>query len=544
MPAPSTSASRPSGSAIWPVIPALRWSRDDGFGLRHPPVPEAVDRGAPGFILFGGTAEDARAAAEALAAPAGRPLLLGADLERGAGQQFSGATPLPPAAALAWRGDREVLRAAGELTAREARALGVPWIFAPVADVALDPENPIVSTRAFGVDPAEVAGDVAAWVEGCLAGGGIPCLKHFPGHGRTRTDSHRELPVVEATRAELLRDDLPPFRAGLAAGAPSVMTAHVAFPALDPSSRPATRSGSILQGLLREALGFRGVVVSDALVMEGAGRGPVAARESLAAGVDLLLYPGPEVDPPHLAGAAARRVRALWARVRPLAEIPPVWGRREDGARAWRWAVEALVPPGTATGPGQPVPTGAPGDTGTPWQSEAPWAAPPAADEAPAVRVHQVDDDVGGPYPPHSREALPAELRRRGIRVSVSPAGGEDGAGAGSGRRRREEGPGSAELDLLVVFADPRAWKGRAGLSDASRAAVQRWRTGVAQSGKAPLAVVCGGPRVAAELPGDLPRLLAWGGEPLMQRAAAAWLAERLGGPPAREGNALDGADS
>lgn len=483
------------GRALWPVVPALRWTADRGFGLEESRVTRALERGAPGFILFGGTAGAARAAAEFFEARTGRPLLLGADLERGAGQQFRGATPLPPAAALGALGDLEVIRAAGELTGREARALGVPWVFAPVGDVALDPENPIVGTRAFGSGVDGVARSVAAWVEGCLAAGAVPCVKHFPGHGRTRTDSHRELPVVDAARSDLEATDLVPFRAGVASGVPTVMTAHVAFPSLDPSGRPATRSSALIRGVLREMLGFDGVVVSDALIMEGAGQGPEAAREALEAGVDLLLYPGEEVDPPPLAGEAARRVEALRASVPSLAGVTPEWGRPEDGARVWRWAVDALLAPGRA--PGRSLLQA--GEAG-----------------APSVELTVVDDDQGGPYPPPSRDPFVGELRRRGVSV----------------------GPGSG-ASILAVYADPRAWKGRAGLAAQSREAAGRWWSRVSTGGGPALAIVFGGPRIREELDPGMPSLLAWGGESLMQRAAAAWLAESLGGPEARTGNAL-----
>src|SRR6185503_9039802 len=124
----------------------------------------------------------------------------------------------------------------------------------------------IVGTRAFGSDPETVARQVTAWVLGCHAGGALACAKHFPGHGRTTTDSHIGLPVVHA---ESLADDLIPFAAAIEAGVPTVMTAHVAFPALDPSGAPATLSRPILTDLLRRRMGYDGLVVSDAMNMAG-----------------------------------------------------------------------------------------------------------------------------------------------------------------------------------------------------------------------------------------------------------------------------------
>src|SRR5690606_19090652 len=230
-------------------------------------------------------------------------LLIGADLERGAGQQFRGATPLPPATALAELDDLEVTRRAGELTAQEARALGVNWVYAPVADLDLEPRNPIVGTRSFGSDPARAAAHVTAWIEGCHAGGALSCAKHFPGHGRTVADSHAQLPVVMTGR-QGLEKDLAPFRAAVRAGVDSVMTAHVAFPALDASGTPATLSEPIVQGLLRGELGFDGAVATDALIMEGVleggGGAESAAVRAVAAGCDALLYPE---DPAAVASA-------------------------------------------------------------------------------------------------------------------------------------------------------------------------------------------------------------------------------------------------
>src|SRR6185295_8272390 len=142
-------------------------------------------------------------------------------------------------AAIGWLRDEAVTERVGELTAREARALGVNWIYAPVADVDLEPENPIIGVRAFGTEPAAVAAQVAAWVRGCRRGGALSCAKHFPGHGRTVGDSHIERPTVSASR-EMLEADLEPFRAAVEAGVDSMMTAHVAYPALDAEGAVAT----------------------------------------------------------------------------------------------------------------------------------------------------------------------------------------------------------------------------------------------------------------------------------------------------------------
>ena len=212
-----------------------------------------------GYIIFGGPAGAVRELTMELRESSAHPLLIGADLERGAGQQFRGATALPPPAVLGRLDDLEISRRAGELTAREALAMGVNWVYAPVADLDLEPENPIVGSRAFGSDPELAGRHVRAWVEGCQSTGALACAKHFPGHGRTTHDSHLHLPRVEAT-AEEMEQDLEPFRAAIEAGVDSIMSAHVAYPSLDPDGAPATLSREILSGLLRERLGFDGIV--------------------------------------------------------------------------------------------------------------------------------------------------------------------------------------------------------------------------------------------------------------------------------------------
>ena len=176
------------------------------------------------------------------------------------------------------------------MTGERLRALGVDWVFAPVADVHSEPRNPVIGPRAFGADPAEVAACVAEALRGYRASGVASCLKHFPGHGDTVVDSHHDLPVNPADPEVLERRELVPFRANLDADA--VMSAHVVTRAIDPE-RPGTFSRAVVHGLLREQLGFDGVCVTDALEMKGAnaGRRPFeVARMALEAGCDLLLF--------------------------------------------------------------------------------------------------------------------------------------------------------------------------------------------------------------------------------------------------------------
>lgn len=199
-------------------------------------------------------------------------------------------SPFPGNAVLGRLSDATLTRGVGELVGLELRAAGVGLALAPEADVNSHPDNPVIGVRSFGADPAAVALHVAAWTQGLQSIGIAACVKHFPGHGDTFQDSHVALPVVSADRETLSARELVPFRAAIAAGARTVMTSHIMFPALDPE-HPATFSRRILTGLLREQLGFEGVIVTDALDMVGASgdRGiPAAAVAALVAGADLL----------------------------------------------------------------------------------------------------------------------------------------------------------------------------------------------------------------------------------------------------------------
>ncbi|MER6022420.1 glycoside hydrolase family 3 protein [Streptomyces anulatus] len=232
------------------------------------------------------------------AALAGRsrlPLLVSTDQEHGIVCRVGEpATLLPGAMALGAGGSRSDTRRAAWIAGAELAALGVNQNYAPDADVNVNPANPVIGVRSFGSDPASVAALVAEQVKGYQGAGIASTAKHFPGHGDTSTDSHTGLPVINHTRAQWEELDAPPFRAAIRARIDSIMTAHIVVPALDPSEDPATLSRPILTGILREELGYDGVVVTDSLGMEGVrtkygdDRVPVLA---LLAGVDQLLNP-------------------------------------------------------------------------------------------------------------------------------------------------------------------------------------------------------------------------------------------------------------
>ena len=465
------------------ILPSLRWRPDGGFAHEAAAIADALHLGVGGFIIFGGTVEAVRRLTADLLRRAGRPLLIACDLERGAGQQVTGLTEFPPPAALASLEDATVVRWAGAVTAQEARAVGINWVLAPVADLDVLPANPIVQTRAFGADPQRVASYVRSWIEGCQDAGALACAKHYPGHGRTTVDSHIDLPVVDASAALLRGSDLVPFHVAVEAGVASIMTGHVAYPSLDPSGLPATLSKPVLDEL-RGTLGFHGLVVSDALVMDGALQGrreSDAAVEALNAGVDLLLYPND-----------ARRIKEALEQA------------LESGALS-RWRlVEALAryerALAVASGPTAPVARG-PFDSSDALadalldQGMIRGAAPRL--EGP-VDLLVVDDDLGGAYPP-------------GPSDWTSLALGDEIVGRYAGGSR-----------VVLAFAEPRAWKGRPGFG------VSSLETLADRAAGADLVVLYGHPRLLSQIPGDAPVLLAWHRQRLMQEAVARWLRKRL----------------
>jgi beta-N-acetylhexosaminidase len=288
-----------------------------------------------GIILFRGPVYESTHLVNRMQQFAKLPLLISADLEAGSGMRFDDTTNLPWNMAVGATGNPDYARRQGELTAREARALGIQQIFAPVADVNNNAGNPVINVRSYGEDPEQVARFVAAFIEGAQAAGVISTAKHFPGHGDTATDSHRGLPVINVTRARLDAVELVPFRAAVKAGVGAVMSAHIGLPQIDPTQvsplpreaivrptyaesevfsenavLPGTLSPTILNGMLRKDLGFDGIVVTDALDMSGLTiyfKQDEAAVRAVLAGADILLKPA---DPDAILRGLREAVRS------------------------------------------------------------------------------------------------------------------------------------------------------------------------------------------------------------------------------------------
>ncbi len=320
-----------------------------------------------GVIVSVGSPFDIAAKLNALQRRSRLPLLVSADLEWGAGMRVVGATAFPQIMAVGATGDPRDAYQIGAAAAVEGRAVGIHVNFAPDADVNNNPANPIINVRSFGEDPRSVSRLVTEYVRGLHDNAMLATLKHFPGHGDTQTDSHLGLPVITAGYARLDSLELVPFRAGIAAGADVVMSAHIAFPALTGTDEPGTLSSAVLTGLLRDSLRFGGLVVTDALTMGGIvaqyGAGEASVRAFLA-GSDLLLMPAdPDSAMEAMAAAVAsgriphdrltvsvrrvleikRRLGLFQRRTVPLDSIMQVVGSRRFQDAATDLAVRSLT---------------------------------------------------------------------------------------------------------------------------------------------------------------------------------------------------------
>jgi beta-glucosidase-like glycosyl hydrolase len=468
---------------------------------RFEEIRQAVaEDGVGGILLFGGDLDLTPRFLRRLREAAERPILVMSDVERGVGQQVEGCLRHPPPMAVGALRDASAAYALGAATALECRRAGIDMALAPVLDLYNEPRNPIVGPRSFGEDPELVSLLGVAWIEGCQEEGVLACAKHFPGHGRTLADSHDALPRVDASAKELRVRDLVPFARAAAAGVAAVMTAHVAYPALDPDASPdtpATLSRRILGGILREEFGFQGLVLSDALIMEGVRRSGgegEAAVEALLAGCDVLLCPTDHREivravvtavqsgrvPESLVEAAGARMDGASRSLRRRVVAREIGGMDEYRAYAMAKSAVAVI-----RDPGGLLPL-----------------RPIGGGEVLAVILD--DDDRPG------REAPVNERREefgRGVlrRTPKSADASEVLARAAV-----------AERVLLFCYGDTRAWKGRPGLAPELEALV---RAVEAKASGRTVAVAFGGPGLVPA-DGRSAAVCAWDDAPLVQRAA------------------------
>lgn len=461
----------------------------------RPLIEDALAIGVGGFRLIGGEQDTVRALAKELQIKSRHPLLIAAELERGAGQQFAGATGLPPVAAITATGDLESLRRAARLTAREARTMGVNWNLAPVCDLDLFDANPTLGTRAMGQEARRVAPLVSAWVEACQAEGVLACAKRFPGAGRATQDPHVDVPGIDSPADQIKELDLQPFRAAISAGVASIMTAHIAYPSLDSSRAPATLSREMLQWLLRQQLKYDNLIVSDELTMHAVTQTHSVAQTAVLAlrgGCDVLLSPGDlgatldaleaalddgTLEPERVRQSVRRRLKwAQWA-------SPPNDWRRPSGAdTAWG----ALLADRVLKMMHGPLPV-----LGT------------------VTEVAVVNDDIdvpgSGDVPGNATTVLVEALR----------VGGHDA--------RLATVPTVASGGPLVValFSDYLPFKGRTTLLPTTIAAVNTLIAQAAALQRSVVLVALGDPRFATQLSLEVPTIMAWSGDRVMQQAAA-----------------------
>lgn len=484
--------------------------------------------GVGGFVVSIGPPLEIAAKLNVLQRLADVPLLIAADMESGPGMRLrggvvlpygwdmGGGTRFPPLMALGAVGDERLAYEVGRITAIEARAVGVHMVYAPVVDVNNNPENPIINTRSYGEDPALVSRLAAAHIRGLQEHGLLATAKHFPGHGDTGVDSHIDLPVITVDKERADAVELVPYRAAIEAGVAAVMSAHIAFPALTGDSVPATLSPRLLTGLLREELGFRGLVVTDALDMGGIvrryGNGEAVVR-ALQAGADVLLMPpdiGAAVDAVERAvgrgdltveriDRSVRKVLAAKAalglhreRTVDLDRIPEVVGGRAHAALAEEIAARSIT---AARDRDRLLPI----DPGRVRR---------------ILSIVYTDD-----YDPLAGRAFHAELAERlaGVEVEVVRL---------DGRTRPEvldsllATAAAADLALVSTFLRVAAWRGEAAVAEPVAAFVERL------AAQRPTVVTAfGNPYVVTRFPGAGTHVLAWGQEEVTQRAAARALA-------------------
>jgi beta-N-acetylhexosaminidase len=527
---------------VWPwVLGDYQAESDPGYQR----TVRAIEQERVGGVIISiGSPVEVAAKLNALQRRAPLPLLVGADLEAGAAFRFRGgyavpngldlgsATWFPAQMALGAADDTLLAYRQGYVTAREGRAVGVHYAFAPVLDVNNNPRNPVIGARAFSEDPAQVARLGVALIRGLHAGGLAATAKHFPGHGDTEQNSHLELARVAVSRARLDSVELPPFAAAIRAGVDAVMTFHGDVPALEPGRMAATLSPRVMTRLLREELGFDGLVVTDALDMNGV-MGTVGlaevCRRSVEAGADVLLMPSDLTGCIDAVVSAVRAGRIAEARIdasvrRLLAEKERLGlpARRTVDVEAVRAVVAdtahvavaeqvaaralTLVKDSLAQ-----VPLGAPRDA-----------------RVLVVTVATRADLAAGP-------AFTAALRARYPRVRaelvladlVSDATVAQGAAGYAARQFATDAPANlatvlraADSSDVVVVASYVTIGSTTASSAAPRAVVelvQRLRT----AGRAPVVVAFGNPYLLQEVPAVPAYLVAWSGAPAAQRAAA-----------------------
>ena len=475
------------------LVPAIRWDATTGFEPERKRIARALELGVGGFVLQGGPEAEIRALIKDLRQASKIPLLIGAEPERGVGQQFLGTTGLPPLAAIARLGDPNLVQRAAKLTAREARPLGINWGFAPLCDLQMDASSVRTAFDSIGSDPDDVGTIAAQWIEACQHEGMLACAKHFPGTGRVRSNLSNGVPPVDVPRNVLFDHEFKPFRAAISSRVASMLVAHVSYPSLDASESPATFSSVILRYLLREKYGFEGLVASDVL----RARGPLAAEDeaevamrALDAGCDVLLCPS------HLESLVETLERCI--RDGPLYEDRIEQSRR----RRLKWAQWAAPQTDYRRVSG----------------SDVAWALQLAErvltmvrGTAPrlgkAVELVIADDDAPAEAP-HPRTVLAQALESAGVTVTVSNA------------------PTAAITAPVYValFGELRGDRDALAYRPETLDIVSRACEQATLHRRESAILLFAPPALASQIRGSAPIVCAWSGDRCMQEAVARWL--------------------
>jgi beta-N-acetylhexosaminidase len=475
-----------------------------------------------GFTISVGSPIEVAAKLNALQAMSKVPLLFGADLESGAGFRarggyfipnaidLGGAIVFPPEMAIGATRDTALAYAEGRLTALEGRALGIHIAYAPVLDVNNNPNNPVINTRSYGEDPELAARMGVAFIHGLQDHGMIATGKHFPGHGDTGVNSHLALPVVTVSRSRLDTVELVPFRAAVNAGVGAIMSFHGAMPALDSSNVPGTLSAKVLTGLLRGEMGFRGIIISDAMDMRGVldtYGADEAVKRAIAAGIDVLIQPldVPKTIDAVVAGITEGRYTEarLDSSVRRVLETKRKLGL--DQAKLVDLnALRFLVGDSSNT---QVARTAA--EKSITLVRDSLGQIPLLADSARALSItiaRRADLSAGN--------AFNSELRQRLSKLRTEFVGTED---ATLNYPRLIAAADSADVTIVSSYVG-QSW-------DATTASAPEAFTNfvhaLVQRGRKPIVVAFGNPYLLQQLPWVSAYLVAWGGFPVSQVAAA-----------------------
>ncbi|MDQ6885911.1 MAG: hypothetical protein M3068_01320 [Gemmatimonadota bacterium] len=474
------------------LIPTIRWEAATGFDGEQDRIARALALGVGGFVLFGGPEAEVRSLTKDLRQRSKVPLLIGAELERGAAQQFPGTTGMPPLAALAALDDRNIVARAAKMTAREARTIGVNWNLAPVCDLAHAVPGAGPGTRELGSNPQRVGDLASGWIEECQREGVLACAKHFPGHGRVEPPARRGGTSVGVARSTLFESDLVPFRSAIASRVASIMTAHVSYPALDATRLPASISTQMQRYLLREKLGFDGLIVSDALatpwMVDPEGEA-VAAIRCLDAGTDLLLFPR------DLEGIIAALEEAV--RDGPLDDDRVTQSRR----RRQKWAQWAAPPTDYRRVTGSDVA----------WASQlSERVVRVVRGQAARVPGHAdlvVVPDGAALADPGAAEPFVAALRQGGATVSASG----------------DPAPACA-VTIALLFASTTSADGQAPYPEGCCDAARRACAAARRAGREAVVMQLGPPDPLDTLEECAGVVCAWSADAWMQSAAARWL--------------------